>query len=186
MVSSVSCLRSRLFYLHGRRIHLNHKGHGYLVDFQKQTSFEKANSFLSTFLSYQDSCNHYLKKSWWQFNFNFTTLEKCSFKFSLSVRTLADSGEANVFDKSLSIYLIVEDSGGVPSDPASDPPSGSLQGLQGLEAPLDEKLGLLSGDEEEELDEEEALIWSHFSPRALAKWSSTETLTEIRWGLALL
>lgn len=45
------------------------------------------------------------------------------------------------------------------------------------------KVGLQGGDEEDEEEEEwqeedEALSWSHLSPSALAKWSSTDTLME--------
>lgn len=46
-------------------------------------------------------------------------------------------------------------------------------------------MGLLGGDEEDEdveeeevRKEEDAFSWIHFSPRALAKWSSTDTLME--------
>lgn len=46
------------------------------------------------------------------------------------------------------------------------------------------KVGLLGGDEDDEeedewQEEDEALSWSHLSPSALAKWSSTDTLMEV-------
>lgn len=61
----------------------------------------------------------------------------------------------------------------------------SLRALLGLRQLPGEwmKVGLLGGDEEDEeedewQEEDEALSWSHLSPSALAKWSSTDTLME--------